>query len=125
MAQRLPKAWPYLVFFSLGVMCVTISEYARFVAGVEESLFVSVLGRIAIGLSVVGWILADARRRRESICYDFDTMAFVAWPVAVPVYFVYTRRWRCLPMVGMFLALYLGSWLVGYAICGVALAFAL
>jgi len=121
MTHRPARAWPYLVLFSIGIICVTVSEYVRFVAGVEADLLVSVLGRIAVGLSVVGWILVDARRRRESLCYDFGAMAFCAWPLAVPAYFVYTRRWRCVPVIRLFLALYLGSLMAGYIICGIAL----
>ncbi len=118
-----PRTWPYLVLFSLAVICVTVSETARYTAGVENSMLVSVFGRIAIGITIVAWLLTDARRNHKSLCYDFDTMAFYAWPIVVPAYFVYTRGWRFVPVVVAFLALYLGSWAIGYAICGIGLAF--
>jgi hypothetical protein len=40
------------------------------------------------------WFVTDARRGRQKIAYDFDSLMFFFWPVAGPIYLFRTRRWR-------------------------------
>ena len=52
---------------------------------------VDYLSRTAFSFIVASWLVADARKRREPLCYDYDSFAFFAWPVVLPVYLFRTR----------------------------------
>src|SRR5687767_15933871 len=45
-------------------------------------------------LAIVNWIIADARERRRTLCYDYDGFQYWVWPILAPVYLVQTRGWR-------------------------------
>ena len=71
------------------------------------------LAHLFFPFSMALWVLADARQRRRSLPYDFDTFLFFAWPVIVPIYLFRTRGWRAFATCGWFLLLYLAA-----VICG-------
>jgi len=54
----------------------------------------TVLLRVAYALAISIWVSADARKRRQSLPYDFDAFLLFAWPVVGPFYLWKTRRWR-------------------------------
>ncbi len=49
---------------------------------------------VALSVAIATWALADARKRNRTICYDYDTFVYIAWPVMLPVYLFQTRGWR-------------------------------
>jgi hypothetical protein len=69
---------------------------------------------VALSLVIALWVLADARKRGQRLCYDYDSFVYFAWPVVVPAYLFQTRGWRAL----LTLLCFAGIWLV--AIIGAA-----
>jgi len=49
------------------------------------------LWKIAFSLAVAGWVIEDARKNGETLCYDYDTLVYFFWPIVVPVYLFRTR----------------------------------
>ena len=53
------------------------------------------------------WVMADARRLRRQLCYDYDSFLYFAWPILVPVYLFQTRGVRALLTLLCFAAIWL------------------
>ncbi|MGI8437075.1 MAG: hypothetical protein ACR2NX_09260 [Chthoniobacterales bacterium] len=68
--------------------------------------------------SIALWVRADARKCGRSVGYDGDSFVFLFWPIAVPVYLIWTRRWGAIgPMaafVGVTLLAGMFAVLLGY-----------
>lgn len=62
---------------------------------------------LAFSLILASWVLADARKRRSQLCYDYGSFVFFAWPVVVPVYLFRTRG----PWAFLTLLCFAGIWL--------------
>ena len=65
---------------------------AVFSSGHEKALNEDILLRWQLPLVLSAWILSDARHREKSLCYDYATFIFFAWPILVPIYLFQTRR---------------------------------
>ena len=95
--------------------------YCLFVLQRHESLgaprgvpaLLATLAQMFLGSGVALWVLRDARQRRRSLPYDFDTFVFYTWAFLAPVYLFQTRGWRAFATLGWFILL----WLVA-TICG-------
>src|SRR5262245_23655103 len=60
-----------------------------------------------IFLTSVGlWVLADADQHERALPYDYGSFVFFGWLVIVPVYLWWTRRWRAVVPLGVFVLLY-------------------
>jgi len=64
--------------------------------------------RVAFPLIVSWWVLADARKRRRQLFYDYDTLVFFIWPFVVPAYLFKTRGARAF----LTLLCFVGIWVV-------------
>jgi hypothetical protein len=62
---------------------------------------------------MASWVLADARRRRQKLPYDFGSFVFFAWPVVVPIYLFATRGWRAFGTLGLYFLIYLAAAFTG------------
>ena len=62
------------------------------------------------------WVVADARRRHRSLCYDFGTFVFFGWPVVVPVYLFQTRGTRAFLTLLYFVGLWIFTWFVTWTV---------
>ena len=95
--------------------------YCLFVLQRHESLgaprgvpaLLATLAQMFLGSGVALWVLRDARHRRRSLPYDFDTFVFYTWTFLVPVYLFQTRGWRAFATLGWFLLLCLTAMLCG------------
>lgn len=67
------------------------------------------LAAVLLPSSIALWVVADARKRRLSVPYDFGTFVLMTWPVAALIYLFYTRGWRAFAPLGWFLLLYLAA----------------
>jgi hypothetical protein len=65
------------------------------------------LTRCLFPLVIAHWVLTDAQKRRLSLCYDFDSFLFFAYPVVGLAYLVRTRRWRAMLTLVWFLLIIL------------------
>lgn len=52
--------------------------------------------RVAFSVAITAWVMADVRKHRRDVPYDYETFVFFAWPLVVPVHLWRTRRWRAL-----------------------------
>jgi hypothetical protein len=56
----------------------------------------ALFAQFAFPLALTGWLLSDAQKRGKKLCYDYDSFAFWAWPIILPVYLFQTRGWRAI-----------------------------
>ena len=69
------------------------------VAGTQPSGLAELTFRIGTGTFLAMWVRSDARARKCTPCFDFDTFVFFTWIVSVPGYLFATRGWRGLVIV--------------------------
>ena len=74
-----------------------------------NSALLAWLAAVLLPSSIALWVLADARKHRVLVPYDFGTFVFMAWPVLAPIYLFSTRGWRAVATLGWFLLLYLAA----------------
>jgi hypothetical protein len=53
-----------------------------------------VAASVALSLILASWVVADARKRKRKLPYDFDSFVYFAWPVIVPIYIFQSRGVR-------------------------------
>jgi hypothetical protein len=63
--------------------------------------FASYLFLTSIGL----WVLSDAERQGRVLPYDYGSFIFFGFFVVVPLYLWWTRRWRAVVPLGIFILL--------------------
>src|SRR5258707_1381386 len=73
----------------------------------------AMLANILFFSSVALWVVADARRRRCPLAYDFGSFVFFAWWSVAPIYLLSTRGWRALIPFAYFVLLYLAASVFG------------
>jgi len=54
------------------------------------------VSRMAFPFVIASWVMADARKHRRSLCYDYDSFVYFAAYIVVPVYLFQTRGVRAL-----------------------------
>jgi len=60
-------------------------------------------------LLIAAWVMSDSRKRRLSLCVDYDTFVFFGRPIVVPVYLFRTRGVQGLLPLACFLLICLMS----------------
>ncbi len=68
--------------------------------------------------SIALWVRADAQARGRRPAYDFDSLVFITWTVAAPIYLFSTRGWRALGIIVLFLVVYFGASFLAVAFGG-------
>ena len=66
------------------------------------------LASFAWGLAFALWVVEDARRRRQTPCFDFGTLVATLLPFALVWYVFWSRGWRG----GLTLAAFIGLYFV-------------
>jgi hypothetical protein len=66
-------------------------------------------------LMIILWADADARRRRQTPCFDFGFLAMLSYPVSVLWYCFWSRGWRG----GLLFLLLLFLWIAPYILAAV------
>ena len=95
------------------------------VIGVVPSYAAQMIGAFTLPIYFVAWVQSDARGRRCTPFFDFGTFMMATWPVSVLWYLIWTRRWRGLLLVLMFLGLLFATTIVPFVvwvILGIAVA---
>ncbi len=72
--------------------------------------------QIAFPLIISYWIIADARKRRRELCYDYDSFVYFAWLIVVPIYLFQTRGVRAFLTLLCFGGICLAGVLVALAV---------
>lgn len=84
------RYWPLL---SICALCTLLQVgYVVLLGTVTENL--ARLSMFAVSLFIVLWVAGDARRHREWLCYEFDFLVYMTFPVSVFWWTWRTRRWR-------------------------------
>jgi hypothetical protein len=81
--------------------------YALFasVPGPAPRNIAEVIFRYALPYTIVLWIVADAKERRSTPCFDFGFFALATWPVSLFWYCISSRGWRGLGLAAGLMAL--------------------
>jgi hypothetical protein len=84
------------------IFCSLLSSALYGLAGAPGG-FPAVLELVAAYLfpaSIALWVRSDAAKRHQDVPYDFDSLVFLFWPIAAPVYLLRTRGWSgCGPII--------------------------
>jgi hypothetical protein len=73
---------------------------------------------VAVGYCVLvaHAIAQDARRRRQTPCYDFNTYAYLLMPVVVPWWCFHSRGWRGIGLLASIAGLWAAPSIVAMAV---------
>lgn len=99
------------VLFSLALAAL-FSTYLM--AGSAPSPTFETLASIFSSWLLALWIVADARRRHDTPCFDFGFFCYLFMPVLVIWHCFWSRGWRG----ALMLALIAAIWLAPYVIAG-------
>jgi len=105
-------------------LCLLVSGVCWAVAaafGAQMSVGAEFAERIALPVILASWVAVDARARHLSLCYDFDTFIFFAWPVVLPYYLFRTRGVRAFLTLLSFVGICLAAAACAAAVYGVLL----
>ena len=61
----------------------------------------------AVGSAMTGWCVVDSRILGRPVIRTFYFLIFITWPLAVPIYLIWSRKWRglapmCVHGLGLF-----------------------
>ncbi len=95
---------------SLGIVLVTVVLLSTFqfvyaAAGAAPPENVAQLASVAFVLACVLWIMADARRRRQTPCFDFGFLVAVFFPISLVWYVFWSRGTRGILLLAAFAGL--------------------
>lgn len=70
----------------------------------------------------VQWAVLDAKERNEPILYSVQFIMLISWPVAMPIYLIYSRGlkglgWCTVNIIGLYAAWLLGAYGTYYLLC--------
>jgi hypothetical protein len=101
--------WPRspLILFLLFVLALAVLRPAYFLAvawrGEQPAILAVELLQRAPGLVLVLWIVADAKERRRTPCFDYGFFLLMLYPFSLFWYWTRTRGWRGLGLAtGLF-----------------------
>lgn len=69
-----------------------------------------------LGLSLILWVVGDARRRHCVPCHEFGFLVGVFLPVALPWYVLWRRGWRGLLLLAAFAGIWIVPWVAAVAV---------
>jgi hypothetical protein len=81
--------------------------------GVEVPGLYSLMGRLTFFWLIGWWVLKDSRRHGFKLVYDMGFFLFIAWPLILPYYLFKTRGIKALLTILSFLAVYVGTYVMG------------
>lgn len=98
-----------LLFFTVA-LSVLLATY--FAVGLAPSTRFESVASLSWTLLLAFWMVADARRRKRTPCFDFGLFCYLFLPFVVPWYCFSSRGWRGAPM----LVTLVGLWLLPYIV---------
>lgn len=78
------------------------------------------VAQFATAVSCAMWVTRDARRHRRVPFFDFGTLVFFTYWLAVPLYLVWSRGWMGAILAAALFALMMGASLVATIAGGIA-----
>jgi hypothetical protein len=93
--KRLP---PLGILFAI-VALFSIFQFASVALGTSDPEIAAQLTSFGLALAFVIWMMADARIRRRTPCYEFGFLVWVYFPLSL----VWSRGWRAVfVLTGLF-----------------------
>lgn len=77
------------------------------VTGTIPSPAAQMIMAFALPLYMMSWVEADAYQRRCTPCFDFGFFLFLTWLISIPAYLIWTRGWRGLLVILLFVGLFI------------------
>ena len=77
------------------------------IINVRPSVHAQLIADFTLPVCFMTWVQTDARIRRCTPFFDFGTFVCVMWSLAIPWYLIWTRGWRGLLVILMFLGLWI------------------
>jgi hypothetical protein len=105
------KRYGPLAMLLIAVAMVSALQVAYTTTGATASDAAAVLMSLVLGMAFIIWMVADARVRRQTPCYDFGFLVAVFFPVSLLWYVVWSRGWRGTLTLAALLGLMLLPWL--------------
>src|SRR6516165_2501880 len=95
-------------FVPLGMLVVagawfSALQVAYVAIGTTPSEAAAGLTSAGVALAFVIWVVADARARQQTPCYDFGFLVAVFFPASLCWYVVWSRGWRGMLMLAALL----------------------
>ena len=92
--------------------------------GLVQDTLAQYLFTLLMASTAALWTVLDARRHNRPIVHIGQLVVFFFWPIAVPLYLIWTRGfrglgWAVLHAVGLFLTLYIAYVATGISAYGV------
>jgi hypothetical protein len=106
------KRFPPLGILFAMVALFSIFQFASVSLGTSDPEIAARLTSFGLTLAFVIWIMADARVRRRTPCYEFGFLVAVYFPLSLAWYVVWSRGWRALFMLTGLVALMFLPWLL-------------
>jgi len=89
-----PSPWVYLLALALLQALLAVGLTADLFRNSGHFGGATQLWSLILAIILVAWVRADRRARQFSVPFEFDVFVLFFWPVAVPFYLCWTRRWR-------------------------------
>jgi len=89
-----PSPWVYLLALALLQALLAVDLIADLLKNSGHLGGATQLWSLTLAIILVAWVRADRRARQFSVPFEFDVFVLFFWPVAVPFYLCWTRRWK-------------------------------
>lgn len=86
--------------------------------GLPESRFHTLFALVSQTL-MAGICVVDSRLRKRPIVFTAQAALFFLWPVAVPVYLIWSRGWRGILVLAVWVAILAGTMITAGLIAGI------
>lgn len=103
--------WPKSMLWEVVVLAVGLAVLGPVylvtaaVRGQQPLLLVPFLMQYAVPVALLAWIMADAKERRRTPCFDFGFFLLATWPLSLFWHCWLTRGWRGLALAAGLLLL--------------------
>jgi hypothetical protein len=103
-------------FAPLGILIAVVAlfsifQFACVTLGTSDLEIAAQLTSTGLSLAFVIWMMADARIRRRTPCFEFGFLVAVYFPLSLAWYVFWSRGWRALfTLAGFFVLMFL-PWL--------------
>lgn len=100
--RRVLATTAYLLAFLYGL-------YAAF----EQRPHVDLLFAVTFAFVMAYLCIVDARLRSTPLAHSYHWLIFFTWPLAVPVYLAWSRKWKRMHWVAIMIGAFLGAIMLG------------
>lgn len=86
------------------IMLISLFYLTFIVLGIQSSLLGDNYGPkvttgFLLGLVGVSLVVVDSHIRKRPLIHSHQLIIYLTWPIAIPIYYVWTRKWRGLGFI--------------------------